>query len=29
MKIPKRIEPLVEAGLVDAVMRQLMSGRRP
>ena len=27
MKIPKRIEPLVEAGLVDAVMRQLMSGK--
>jgi len=29
MKIPKRLEPLVEAGLVDAVVRQLMSGRRP
>jgi RIO kinase 1 len=27
MKIPKRIEPLVEAGLVDAVVRQLMSGK--
>jgi RIO kinase 1 len=27
MKIPKRLEPLVEAGLVDAVMRQLMSGK--
>ena len=27
MKIPKRIEPLVEAGLVDAVIRQLMSGK--
>jgi RIO kinase 1 len=27
MKIPKRIEPLVEAGLVDSVMRQLMSGK--
>ncbi|KAF0190576.1 MAG: RIO kinase 1 [Gammaproteobacteria bacterium] len=27
MKIPKRIEPLVEDGLVDAVMRQLMSGK--
>lgn len=27
MKIPKRIEPLVEAGLVDTVMRQLMSGK--
>ncbi|MEO6697518.1 MAG: PA4780 family RIO1-like protein kinase [Gammaproteobacteria bacterium] len=27
MKIPKRIEPLVEEGLVDAVVRQLMSGK--
>ena len=27
MKIPKRLEPLVEAGLVDSVMRQLMSGK--
>lgn len=27
MKIPKRIEPLVEAGLVDAVIRQLLSGK--
>ncbi len=27
LKIPKRIEPLVEAGLVDAVSRQLMSGK--
>jgi RIO kinase 1 len=27
VKIPKRLEPLVEAGLVDAVMRQLMSGK--
>jgi RIO kinase 1 len=27
VKIPKRIEPLVEAGLVDAVIRQLMSGK--
>jgi RIO kinase 1 len=27
VKIPKRIEPLVEAGLVDAVLRQLMSGK--
>jgi RIO kinase 1 len=27
MKIPKRIEPLVEDGLVDAVVRQLMSGK--
>jgi len=27
VKIPKRIEPLVEDGLVDAVVRQLMSGK--
>jgi len=27
MKTPKRIEPLVEDGLVDKVMRQLMSGK--
>lgn len=27
MKIPKRIEPLVEDGLVDGVIRQLMSGK--
>ena len=27
MKIPPRLEPLVEDGLVDAVMRQLMSGK--
>lgn len=27
MKIPKRIEPLVQDGLVDAVLRQLMSGK--
>jgi len=27
VKIPQRIEPLVEAGLVDAVSRQLMSGK--
>lgn len=27
MKTPKRIEPLVEDGLVDTVMRQLMSGK--
>src|SRR5512135_3105093 len=27
MKTPKRIQPLVEAGLVDAVLRQLMSGK--
>lgn len=27
MKIPKRIEPLVEDGVVDNVLRQLMSGK--
>jgi len=27
MKIPKRLEPLVEDGLVDDVIRQLMSGK--
>jgi len=27
MKIPKRIEPLVEDGLVDQVLRELMSGK--
>ena len=27
MKIPKRIEPLVEEGLLDEVVRQLMSGK--
>jgi RIO kinase 1 len=27
LKIPPRIEPLVEAGLVDSVSRQLMSGK--
>ncbi|MBR9728053.1 PA4780 family RIO1-like protein kinase [Shewanella intestini] len=27
MKIPKRIQPLVEEGLVDAVLSQLMSGK--
>ena len=27
MKIPKRLEPLVEDGLVDEVVRQLMSGK--
>lgn len=27
MKIPKRIKPLVEEGLVDEVLRQLMSGK--
>ena len=27
MKIPKRLQPLVDEGLVDEVMRQLMSGK--
>ncbi|HET7159447.1 MAG TPA: RIO1 family regulatory kinase/ATPase, partial [Burkholderiales bacterium] len=27
MKIPKRLEPLFEDGLIDAVSRQLMSGK--
>ncbi len=27
MKIPKRIEPLVQDGLIDEVIRQLMSGK--
>jgi RIO kinase 1 len=27
MKIPKRLEPLVDDGLVDSVIRQLMSGK--
>jgi len=27
MKIPKRIQPLVDDGLVDEVIRQLMSGK--
>ncbi|MDH4188628.1 MAG: serine protein kinase RIO [Betaproteobacteria bacterium] len=27
MKVPQRIEPLVEAGLVDSVVRQMMSGK--
>lgn len=27
MKVPKRISPLIEEGLVDAVLRQLMSGK--
>ena len=27
MKTPKRLEPLVEDGLIDAVVRQLMSGK--
>ena len=27
MKTPKRIQPLIEDGLVDEVIRQLMSGK--
>jgi len=27
MKIPKRLEPLIEDGLIDEVLRQLMSGK--
>lgn len=27
MKIPKRIQPLVDEGLVDEVLSQLMSGK--
>lgn len=27
MKIPKRLEPLIEDGLIDGVLRQLMSGK--
>ena len=27
MKIPKRLQPLVEDGVIDAVIRQLMSGK--
>ena len=27
MKIPQRLAPLVEDGLIDAVIRQLMSGK--
>lgn len=27
MKTPKRLEPLIEDGVIDAVMRQLMSGK--
>ncbi len=27
MKIPKRLQPLVEEGVIDTVMRQLMSGK--
>ncbi|MDP2102922.1 MAG: serine protein kinase RIO, partial [Methylotenera sp.] len=27
MKTPKRLEPLLEDGLIDDVVRQLMSGK--
>ena len=27
MKIPRRLEPLLEDGLIDGVVRQLMSGK--
>jgi len=27
MKIPKRIQPLIEDGLIDEVLSQLMSGK--
>jgi RIO kinase 1 len=27
MKVPKRLEPLIEDGLIDGVVRQLMSGK--
>ena len=27
MRIPKRLEPLIEEGLIDSVMCQLMSGK--
>ncbi|HEX4859256.1 MAG TPA: serine protein kinase RIO, partial [Usitatibacteraceae bacterium] len=27
MKIPKRLEPLIEDGLISGVVRQLMSGK--
>ena len=27
MKIPKRIQPLIEDGIIDEVVRQLMSGK--
>lgn len=27
MKIPKRLQPLLEDGLIDDVVRQLMSGK--
>ena len=27
MKTPKRLQPLVDEGVIDAVVRQLMSGK--
>jgi RIO kinase 1 len=27
MKIPKRLQPLVDEGMIDSVVRQLMSGK--
>ena len=27
MKTPKRLQPLLEEGLIDSVVRQLMSGK--
>jgi RIO kinase 1 len=27
MKIPKRLQPLVDDGVIDSVVRQLMSGK--
>jgi RIO kinase 1 len=27
MKVPKRLQPLVDEGLIDTVVRQLMSGK--
>ncbi|HEX7605557.1 MAG TPA: serine protein kinase RIO, partial [Usitatibacter sp.] len=27
MKVPKRLQPLVEDGVIDSVVRQLMSGK--
>jgi len=29
MKIPKRIQPLIDEGLIDEVVSRLMSGKRP
>ena len=28
MKTPKRLQPLIDEGVIDAVVRQLMSGKR-